>query len=190
MSYAHKHHDGDDNKNNPMPGQVSEEGEPNPDEFRVSAADNRGHSAGTSFRMQPGHDMRIRSIVGSGLFPYRTNADLIRHAIKRHIDWLETLSSVSSVTKQVDAIIDIARNDEFQGDFKSAFDHINKQVSNCLSVGQVDRARNIVLQFRHHIGEMPEGYWKEMYQKEFNEKYDYLVNSQPSTPPENLLDIS
>ena len=97
-------------------------------EFRVHASDKKGHSARRWFRLQPGHDQMLSEIVASRKFPYRDAGDIVRHAVKRHLDWLETLEPIPSVTKQVDIILDLMRQEEFQRDFQTVMDKLREQV--------------------------------------------------------------
>ena len=164
-------------------------GEPKPEDFRVPASDTHGHATGMTFRIQPGHERQLRSASNSGLFPYRTIGDVLRHAVKRHLDWLDTLSPVPSVTKEVDNILEIIREDEFRADYKHVLEALGRNIAQSLVAGEVDRARAMIIRIRSGVENMPEGYWRDKYMGEINNKYGYLLNSQPSTPPTNLLDI-
>ena len=169
---------------------INGNGGPKPEEFRVPASDTHGHATGFTLRMQPGHDRLIRSTVGSRLFPYRTPGDLVRHAIKRHLDWLDTLTSgVPSVTNEVDNILEIIKDEEFKADYRHVVDALGRNVAQSLVAGEVDRARAMVIRIRSGVENMPEGYWRDKYLEMIKDNYGYLLNSQPGTPPANLLDI-
>lgn len=163
--------------------------EPQADDFRIPASDTKGHSVGVTFRVQPGHYQQIGAILGSKAFPYRSIGDLVRHALTRHLRWLDAQGPVPSVVKQVDAIMEVMRNDEFQADFHRLFDFSSKQVSHALTHNQPDRARALVRRAKSHIDDMPDGYWKDEYLREFEEKYGYLLRSQSQSEPANLTDV-
>ena len=146
----------------------------NPEDFRVPANDTNGHSEREWFRIQPGHDRQIDTIVGGRVFPYRSKGDLIRHAVVRHLAWLETLAPIPSVTRQVDAIIEIIREEEFNSDFKDVFERLAERVGSYMSQGQVSQARSIVSRVKNNIDRMPAGLWRDQYLAEINSRWGSL----------------
>lgn len=146
----------------------------NPEDFRVPANDTHGHSEREWFRVQPGHDRQIDTIVGSRAFPYRSKGDLIRHAVVRHLDWLETLAPIPSVTRQVDAIIQIVREEEFHADFNEVFELLSERVGRYLAQGNVDQARSLVSRVHADIDRMPHGVWRDQYLREINARWGNL----------------
>jgi len=76
--------------------------------FQVPASDTKGHNTKLWFRLQPGHAQMIDRVVSSRKFPYRSQGDLLRHAILRHMHFLDALAPVPSVLAQVDAIIEVS----------------------------------------------------------------------------------
>jgi len=147
-----------------------------PEEFRVPANDTNGHSERAWFRIQPGHDRQLDTIAGSSAFPYRSKGDIIRHAVRRHLDWLETLAPVPSVTAQVDAIIEIVREEEFNEDFRQVFDRLSERIGSYVGVGQVDRAKSLVSRVMNQIESMPDGGWRDQYMSELNSRFGYLMS--------------
>ena len=146
----------------------------NPEDFRVPANDTQGHSEREWFRIQPGHDRQIDTIVGGRVFPYRSKGDLIRHAVVRHLIWLETLAPIPSVTKQVDAIIEIVREEEFNSDFKDVFERLSERVGGYMAQGQVSQARSLVSRVRDNIDRMPPGLWRDQYLSEIHSRWGSL----------------
>lgn len=145
-------------------------------EFRVPAADTQGHTARAYFRLQPGHDRDLEALCGpNSWFPYRTKGDIIRHAVQRHLHWLETQAPITSVTKQVDAIIELVREEEFQAEYSQLFDAIAPRVAGLLGDGQVQQARSLVTRIARLMDDMPEGYWKQHHQEELHRRYGYLL---------------
>lgn len=147
----------------------------NPDDFRVPANDSLGHSEREWFRIQPGHDRQLDTIATSKLFPYRSKGDIIRHAVKRHLDWLETLQPVPSVMAQVDAVLEIVREDEYNSDYQEVFDRLGDGVGRYMAGGQVDMARSLVSRVMASIDRMPEGGWRDRYLSELNARFGNLL---------------
>ena len=147
-----------------------------PEQFRVPASDAQGHSERCWFRLQPGHDRQLDRILGSKLFPYRAKGDIIRHALARHLDWIETQEPVPSVTAQVDAILELVREEEFNEDFRTVFDRLGERVGSYVSVGQIDRARSLVSRVLSNIDLMPDNSWRDQYISELHSRFGYLLS--------------
>ena len=159
----------------------------NPFEFRVAASDTKGHSARNWFRCVPALARVVDQFVQSKKFPYRTKGDLLRHALSRHIKWLETLAPVKSVTIEVDALLDIMRDEEFASDFSSVFDKLGERVSSHMSGGSAGEARRLLLVTLKHIDNMPEGHWKKKYQMEGESKYGHILKRAPKATPRSTM---
>ncbi|MBA7694257.1 hypothetical protein ES703_102864 [subsurface metagenome] len=144
-------------------------------EFRISAQDKKGHSARRWFRLQPGHDSMIDEIVAKRIFPYRTASDLIRHAVKRHLDWLETLEPIPSITKQVDIILDLMRQEEFQRDFQTVMDKLREQAWAYQRNGSQGEAERLINDTYQKILAMPIGYWRERYLEQLRKEFGPMV---------------
>jgi len=173
-----------------LPVPLEPDSNPKPEEFRVPAADTQGHTARAFFRLQPGHDRELESLSGpNSWFPYRTKGDVIRHAVQRHLQWLETQAPFPSITKQIDAIIEIVREEEFQAEFTQLFDAISPRVAGLLGDGQIDQARVIVGRIGRLMDDMPEGYWKNKHIDELNRRFGYLLQMGSPYEPKALMDL-
>ena len=146
-----------------------------PESFRVSGQDTNSHSRRMFFRAQPGHDNAVVSIVQSKVFPYRRKGDLLRHALERHLVWLESLAPIPSVTKQVDVILQIIREEEFNSDFVHVFDAVSKTIADYLAKGSSGQAVRVLLELQMTIAAMPDGYWKDQYIAEIERNFGHLV---------------
>ena len=58
------------------------------DDFRVPARNSRGKDHVVGFRCWPEFALAVDKIIAKKAFNYRTAADLYRHAIARHLEWL------------------------------------------------------------------------------------------------------
>ena len=149
-----------------------------PNEFRIPASDTKGHSNREYFRCQPGHAQQINMFVQSGKFPYRTRADLIRHAVVRHLRWLHTFEAgVPNIMSQVDAILEVVRQEEMQQEFKHVINKTSETVNGLLADGADGEARRMILKVKEHVNAMPDGYWKDKYQREIGQRFDHLLKS-------------
>lgn len=156
-----------------------QEQELNPFEFRVAASDTKGHSSRQYFRCMPSMARLVEQTVQGGRYPYRTKGDLLRHALHRHIKWLEEVRGVPSVTREVDAILDIMRDEEFHCDFVAVFDKMGERISSHISSGCSGEARRLLLQVLRHVEEMPDGHWRDKYKRELESKYGHIIADAP-----------
>jgi hypothetical protein len=150
-----------------------------PASFRVPAKDGKGHDERIWVRIQPGHIQAMEAFVQSRKFPYRSIPELVRHAIFRHLHWLNNLGPVRSVTGAVDAILALLREDEFMAEFKQVLETMDARVYLHLNQGETNQARRIVLETLRHVKDMPEGFWKDKYVKTIEEKFSQLLKDAP-----------
>ena len=151
----------------------------NPKEFRVPATDTKGHNVRVWFRAQPGHAHQMETIVQSKKFPYRTKGDLLRHALLRHLRWLESQEALPSVTAAVDSILDIMRDEEFASEFQLVWAKLSERIAMHLGNGSAGEARRLLLEVKRHIVAMPDCYWRDAYLKELETRYGYLLKDAP-----------
>ena len=151
-----------------------------PVQFRVPASDAKGHATRLWFRCQPGHAHQLEMIIQTRRFPYRTKGDLLRHALVRHFHYLEAIAPIPSVTAEVDAILEILRDEEFSSDFIFMFDKLGSQISKHIGEGSVGEARRLLLAVQNRIEGMPDCYWKDKYKSELSTRYGHLISSAPT----------
>ncbi len=156
-----------------------EEGRPDPAEFRIPASDTKGHSARHWFRCIPTMARQVEQMVQARQFPYRTKGDLLRHALHRHMRWLASLAPVVSVSQQVDAILEIMRDEEMNNDFRVLFERLEDRITQYLAEKSQVEAVRLVLIIQYHVNEMPDGFWKDRYNKHLKKNYGELLRKAP-----------
>jgi hypothetical protein len=145
------------------------------EEYRIGASDTNGHSARHWFRTIPQMAMQVEQIMASKLFPYRSKGDILRHALHRHMGWLASQGAVSSISGQVDVILELLRDEEMNADFLMVFDKLSDRISNHLSSGSSGEATRLIRMVQDHVGSMPEGYWRKRYQDQITMKFGHLI---------------
>jgi hypothetical protein len=153
---------------------------PDPAQFRVPASDAKGHNTRLYFRAQPGHAKELEAIVSSRNFPYRSKGDVLRHAFVRHLKWLNRQVPMKSVTGEVDAILEVMRDDEFSDDFKSVLDKASERITAHLGSGSIGEARRLVLKIMAHVNQMPDGYWRSKYAKDIKDRFGHILSEAQS----------
>jgi len=149
------------------------------DDFKVPVSDSQGHSVNQYFRCLPGHERQIVKIVSSQRFPYRTKGDLLRHALKRHLDFLEDLQGdeeIPSVTRQVDAILEILHDDEYFAEFRFAMEKLKERVAKHVADGSDPEARRLILDVIAKVHRMPSGFWRNKYLDTIKLEFGKFIN--------------
>ena len=152
-----------------------DESRPSADEFRISASDTKGHSARLWFRCIPAMTRQLEQILQARQFPYRTKGDILRHALHRHMRWLNTLEPISSVCSQVDAILELMRDEEMNNDFSLVFEKLEDRISRHTAEGSEKEAMRLLMIVQGHVGSMPDGFWKDKYKGKLQDKYGGLL---------------
>jgi len=148
---------------------------PDPTEFRIGASDTKGHSARHWFRCIPMMARQVEQIIQSKKFPYRTKGDLLRHALHKHIRWLVDIEPMVTVSGQVDAILEIMRDEEMNSDFALVFEKMGERINQHMASGSHREATRLLLTIKSCIDEMPEGFWQDRYQNKIKERFGNLL---------------
>lgn len=146
--------------------------------FRVPASDSKGHSVRLSVRVMPVLANAITRMLNSREFPYQDRSELIRHALVRHIKYLESIGEVESVSGPVEAANAALREHKMFEEFKDLFISLRARINDCISQGEQQEARRLVAEMRSHFNRMPEGYWRRQFHKQLSE-WDYLDENAP-----------
>jgi len=158
----------------PLPGR-SGDSPYNERDFIVPAADQRGHSERIWARVSPGLRRQMSVIFESRVFPYPTEADMVRHAITRHLAWLEQQVPVPSVMAQVRLIDSILVEEQFHQDFILIMDRIEQQVARHVAGGRMLQAQRLLRDILDKIEAMPPGEWQSRYREAAQEKFKHLL---------------
>jgi hypothetical protein len=157
-------------------GTNSEEAQFDPGMFIIPASDTKGHSRRAQFRTQPGHINMAESIVSSKKFPFKTKGDLYRFALSLALKWLEKQKPVPSTTAQVDAIMEVMRNEQFSKELRDTIEKLSGQIADLIGNNAEGEASRLVHKVRRLVGDMPEGYWRDRYIKEMSDRFGYMMN--------------
>lgn len=150
----------------------------NMSEFAQPANDGHGHSAPIRVNFLPGHAVEAENIVASKRWPYRNAHDLIRHAVARHLKWLNILFPSPTVLTQVEAMLEVLREEQFLLDFETIFTQTQQLVGRHVAARQMGMALTLLEKLRDEIGEMPEGAWREKYAGMFEERFGALLEGE------------
>ena len=142
------------------------------------AATKYGHSASVSAKLTPELFREIQAHVQSGRFPYRTNSDLMRHALYLHLRVLASMEPGVASTDVTDVLMAITRVESEAERNVSALKDAAAVLEGHLTRGRMDDAKRFYSQCYGLALGMPEGDMRSQ-SLEMLEKYDYL---RPRTP--------
>ena len=132
-------------------------------EWHLDASDKQGHTAALHARISPQVDQRIRIIVQQRIFPYPTVTHLIRHALLRHLRWLERRQPGSTNIARLEAATRILAEEHQNQEFEKLIGDLERRVSEYAREGQFRAAYNLMYEVRSSVEGMPEGYWRTKY---------------------------
>ena len=145
-------------------------------DFRLPANDEKGHGVPVHVRVPPSYLKQLEIIVTSKHWPYQTASDVVRHALKRHMEWLSTLASIPSVIHQTNAINEILVEEGDKSTFLEIIDELAKKVGEAVAAGRLGPARELLARVMGEIDGMPEGWWKEQYRAVMGERFKGLLD--------------
>lgn len=161
-------------------------------EWLLPTRDEKGHNAKLVFNVQPYVARQLSIILGEKKFPYKSLSDILRHAVHRHINWLLSIKQdIPSVMGQVEVINTLLYEEQQAAEFRKVFGNITTRVSEHVAKGETLQAAKIILLIQRAIDQMKDGYWKQQYIKELNDRHGDFIKSVKKDPRTkvDLLDL-
>jgi len=157
-------------------------GKPDPDptikyswrEFHPAATDSRGHGPSVAVRFPNDVMAQISVIVTTHKFPYETNAQLIRHAVMRHMEWLKDQEPVPSVLGVLKAMGRALLEEECNKEREKVYERIREVMERNEKEQDPEAMKEnlrLVADIVDMLEDMPEGYWKEKIKRKFKRDY-------------------
>jgi hypothetical protein len=144
-------------------------------QFYTPASDKKGHSARIWFRVIPGLLSQFEEILATRKFPYKTVSDMIRHAMARHVDYLNSLNATPTVYAGVNLAMSMLNEEREQAKFKEMLEQMDIVVRDHIADNAPNRASKVILDILNVVDSMPEGYWRDRYAAAIHEKYDAFL---------------
>lgn len=145
--------------------------------FIVPATDNRGHSAPIQARCNPSYVRRIDKVLRSNKFPYLTKSDVFRHALDRHLKWLEEIEpDLELDLKSIDLVNDMIREKQEQLKFTESLDTLQETVAGYERKGAWKDAREFIRKILKKVDEMEDEYLPRWFKQEVLKRFGYLLD--------------
>ena len=146
-------------------------------DFLISASDADGQSVRLDARIQPKYLHQVDHIIQSRNWPYSTRADLVRHAVHRHLLWMEEEfgeEGLPSVVAQLEVINTTLAEEQQNMRLISSLRDLKQLVDTHAANGDVGAARSLVSRTEHSAHRMPEGFFRDKYLSKSKEMFGYL----------------
>ena len=151
----------------------------------IPAVSKYGHGATISAKITGELFSECQTFVQSGRFPYRTNSDLFRHALHRHLRALADVEPGLVNQDVTDVILELTRSEARSEQWARALEDGVKAVEGHLGNGRVEDATRFYQQLWALVAEMSPG---EMQTQAIDrlQKYEFLKhpNSMSLRPSE------
>jgi hypothetical protein len=127
---------------------------------------------------------QLDTLFHSRRFPaYKTPSDLVRHALRRHAAWLVGIvdemggEPLVSFMSQIDIINKIALEEMNMAAFTESIDLVDDAVKkiSMTSDGGRRQAGKLLSEIAEQINGMPDEYWKSVYSRMFNKRFDEFM---------------
>jgi hypothetical protein len=152
------------------------------EEFYIPAKDHTGDKSRQWAWVNPAHARQMGAYVSSTCLPYGSIADIIRHALWRHLHWLKTLElPVRSIMGQADLILQISRDADYQLKFEEVYKTMSGTVGRLMGAGKPNEAKKYLALSAAAIRDMPEGDWKDQYKKSFADNFGPYMKATKTT---------
>lgn len=146
-------------------------------EYVLPAKDGKGQAARLQCRALPEIGRLVADIVASKKYPFRVQGDLVRFAVVTIAKRLAVGAGLKSVMAQADLISATLLDHEYQMGFAENFEVMRKVAQRYMDRGATHKARELITNARTQISRMPDGYWRETYEKELMTEFGWLLES-------------
>lgn len=153
------------------------------EEFFQPASDTKGHNVPASFRSPPGLMTRVSRILASGAVPYRTKGELLRHALVRHLHWLEGLIGdgvlEGSELTRYEAMRTTLAEEEYMAQFTEIIERASAVINTLKVRGRDARAAKVAYRLLNDAKEIQDPDWRAEYVKDLTLRFGDLIKAQP-----------
>lgn len=152
-------------------------------DFLVRASDVKGHSEPITTRYPPEMVAILEKTLASRVFPYTTIADIIRHAVSRHLEFLQTLDPSAIPVNSIKAhqiVNTIVKEADYEVQFTDTINRLQGVVDKMLQRGAQGEAARVVHEVLGSLDAMEDGYMKDTYKATVQERYQELIKSAPT----------
>lgn len=129
---------------------------------------------------------QLEVLRDSHRFPYETISDILRHAVVRHLEWLQAMEPdiPRHILNGLHAVNEVVRDSDMRIRIEETFTSLDRLILRRLDEGDRMEALRLMSVARSRITGMPESLWKSKWVESFNRKYaSYLTVAGPVPVP-------
>ena len=161
-------------------------------EFKINAADEKGHVERLQVRVPPQMFSKIQKAVNSHKWPYENYQEFVRHAILKQLNWLEADDpTVGNLTAQISAINANLKEEEQQQQMEATYEKMRTVFRKNLSIGGTaahSRNLKLVADLWQNILKIDDTYWRNIWMQKFRKEYDAVLDAVPNVSLGDLAD--
>jgi hypothetical protein len=148
--------------------------------YIVPIKDAHGHAERINLRVLPLYTVRLNKILESKKFPFRSTNDIVRWAVDRACVQLEQRAGLpTSLYRQTEAMKRVLVQTQMQLDFLALFEETTRTAQELIGGGASEEAARMVSDLKHQIDGIEEGYWKQRYRRELDNRFGHLLRVTP-----------
>jgi len=155
--------------------------------FNYPAAGPSGGTTSLNIRISIELDRAIDVLFYTRKWPYHTKTDVIRHAIHRHIEWLEDQGAVTDDSSYLRVMSLALDKDAQMTDFSKILDKLVVQVKHHKSLGNQDDIVKLVTDVLRVIEGMPNTGMKTKYKEQVLAEFGHYAGEIIEMPVKNSL---
>jgi hypothetical protein len=152
-------------------------------EFKISAADEKGHIERLQLRVPPQMFSKMQRVVNSKIWPFENYQELVRHAIMRELNWLETDNpEVGNLTAQVASMTMMMNQEKEYQTMQDTYEKMQTVFQRNLVIGgDQARSRNLrlVSDMWTSICRIDDEFWRNVWKEKFKSEYEKVLEATP-----------
>jgi hypothetical protein len=136
-------------------------------EWAIPSYNKRGQSTRVQIKLPPEYESAYRVLIERGGFPYLTMEDAFRHAIYRHLSWLNAIRELRPATAYTAAltVCHLMKDEMLKSQIEEAIDPFCKRLREYLDNGYVEAASVLLTRVLAAIQEVPQGPQRDQLEK-------------------------
>jgi len=150
------------------------------DEFIIPAHDEKEQSIPYSFRAGKRYASVISELVWSRRFPYKTPGDVYRHALDRHLKWLESIEPgpMRDSLAQIDIINEGIKKAEAAVAFGDSITRLEQTVTKLVSSKLRGMAVQLVYQIRKQARQIDHPLLRDLFLEQIQTRFGHLFSGE------------
>ena len=158
------------------------------DEWYIPSVDGDGHGAREYSQVPPQISRAMSEHVQGGALPYKTHGDLIRHAIYRHLHWLDWLKNSNQANQMMlglEAALEVVREDYRKARNRLLVETLRDQCVAYARSGQMKEAARLYARVRQIIDKHDQSVWRDKLISQLTDLYQTIIASGAEPIPIN-----